>query len=32
MDNGTAFILSLTVSWFWLMLGACKMNTLLGGK
>jgi hypothetical protein len=29
MDNGTAFILSLTVSWFWVMLGACKMGALL---
>ncbi len=32
MDNATAFIISLSVSWFWAMLGALKMNTLLGGK
>ena len=32
MDNAAAFIISLAVSWFWVMLGAVKMNTLLGGK
>ena len=29
MGDGTAFILSLAVSWFWLMLGALRMNALL---
>jgi len=32
MDNGLAFIISLAVSWFWIVLAACKMDTLLGGK